>query len=96
MDALSIEAAEAAVACGYPEGAAAVLIVELRVPRNHSRIKSLLGGCSIETGAFAQRIAKDEEDRLSIKGGRKSAFSGGKTESRLPCSRWSRTEKTSW
>ena len=32
MDALSIEAAEAAVACGYPEGAAAVLIVELEGP----------------------------------------------------------------
>ena len=29
MDALTIEAAEAAVACGYPAGAGAVLIVEL-------------------------------------------------------------------
>ncbi|WP_418606402.1 FAD-linked oxidase C-terminal domain-containing protein [Georgenia sp. SUBG003] len=29
MDALSIEAAEKAVACGYPEGAGAVLVVEL-------------------------------------------------------------------
>ena len=33
MDALAIEAAEAAVACGYPPGAAAVLIVELEGPR---------------------------------------------------------------
>src|ERR1700741_1716741 len=32
MDALSIEAAEAAVHCGYPEGAAAVLLVELDGP----------------------------------------------------------------
>ena len=32
MDALAIEAAEAAVACRYPEGAGAVLIVELRRP----------------------------------------------------------------
>src|SRR6202453_3278396 len=32
MDALAIEAAEAAVACRYPEGAAAVLIVELDGP----------------------------------------------------------------
>ena len=32
MDALSIEAAEAAVACGYPEGAGAVLLVELDGP----------------------------------------------------------------
>ncbi len=33
MDALAIEAAEAATSCGYPEGAAAVLIVELEGPR---------------------------------------------------------------
>ena len=32
MDALAIEAAEAAVACGYPKGAEAVLIVELEGP----------------------------------------------------------------
>src|SRR6202035_3043433 len=32
MDALSIEAAEAAVHCGYPDGAAAVLLVELDGP----------------------------------------------------------------
>ncbi len=32
MDALAIEAAEAAVACGYPAGAGAVLIVELDGP----------------------------------------------------------------
>ena len=33
MDALAIEAAEAAVHCGYPDGAGAVLIVELDGPR---------------------------------------------------------------
>ena len=32
MDALAIEAAEAAVHCGYPAGAGAVLIVELDGP----------------------------------------------------------------
>ena len=32
MDALAIEAAEAAVQCGYPDGAGAVLIVELDGP----------------------------------------------------------------
>ena len=32
MDALAIEAAEAAVHCGYPEGAGAVLVVELDGP----------------------------------------------------------------
>ena len=76
MDALSIEAAEAAVACGYPEGAAAVLIVELEGPEESllnqkARLEAVLS----KTGAFAQRIAKDEEDRLSIWRGRKSAFS---------------------
>ncbi len=32
MDALAIEAAEKAVACGYPEGAVAVLVIELDGP----------------------------------------------------------------
>ncbi len=76
MDALSIEAAEAAVACGYPEGAAAVLIVELEGPEERitferERLEKVLAG----TASFAQRVAVDEEDRLSIWRGRKSAFS---------------------
>ena len=76
MDALSIEAAEAAVACGYPEGAAAVLIVELEGPEESLlNQKACLEAVLSKTGAFAQRIAKDEEDRLSIWRGRKSAFS---------------------
>jgi glycolate oxidase len=32
MDALAIEAAEAAVSCGYPAGAVAVLVIELDGP----------------------------------------------------------------
>jgi len=76
MDALSIEAAEAAVACGYPPGAAAVLIVELEGPRERieyerEQLERVLAG----TDFFAQRIAVDEVDRLSIWKGRKSAFS---------------------
>ena len=37
MDALAIEAAEAAVHCGYPQGAGAVLIVELDGPARRGR-----------------------------------------------------------
>ncbi|HMH90417.1 MAG TPA: FAD-binding protein, partial [Streptosporangiaceae bacterium] len=40
MDALAIEAAEAAVACRYPEGAAAVLIVELDGPAGEVELET--------------------------------------------------------
>lgn len=76
MDALSIEAAEAAVACGYPPGAEAVLIVELEGPReklDHER--RLLESILEQTNPFAQHIAADDDERLSIWKGRKSAFS---------------------
>ncbi|MAI72409.1 MAG: FAD-binding oxidoreductase [Rhodopirellula sp.] len=76
MDALAIEAAEAAVACGYPPGAAAVLIVELEGPAEkieHERKE--LDAVLAKTGYFAERVAVDEADRLSIWRGRKSAFS---------------------
>lgn len=75
MDALAIEAAEAAVHAGYPREAGAVLIVELDGPaaevahqfqavealcrRNHSR---------------EIRIARDEDERALMWKGRKSAF----------------------
>jgi len=75
MDALAIEAAEAAVACGYPPGAAAVLIVELDGPEaevadQFARVRRL---CD-EAGAFEQRVARDDADRALIWKGRKSAF----------------------
>ncbi len=43
MDALAIEAAEAAVACAYPAGAGAVLIVELDGPARRGRARSSRG-----------------------------------------------------
>ena len=53
MDALSIEAAEAAVACGYPEGAAAVLIVELEGPEESlSNQKACLEAVLSKNGCF--------------------------------------------
>ncbi|MEM9366792.1 MAG: FAD-linked oxidase C-terminal domain-containing protein [Planctomycetota bacterium] len=76
MDALSIEAAEAAVACGYPEGASAVLIVELEGPREKVLAERVqLEAVLKQTQPFAERVALDQADRLSIWKGRKSAFS---------------------
>ncbi|MEU8144753.1 FAD-linked oxidase C-terminal domain-containing protein [Nonomuraea sp. NPDC048901] len=73
MDALAIEAAEAAVSCSYPEGAGAVLIVELdgperEVARQFARLQEI---CS---GAFELRTADDPAERAAIWKGRKSAF----------------------
>ncbi|MEO3788844.1 FAD-linked oxidase C-terminal domain-containing protein [Nonomuraea sp. B10E15] len=73
MDALAIEAAEAAVACAYPEGAGAVLIVELdgpaaEVERQFAQLREI---CS---GAFELRVAADPAERAAIWKGRKSAF----------------------
>ena len=76
MDALAIEAAEAAVACGYPPGAAAVLIVELEGPSEKIAYeRKQLDEILHQTKPFAQRVATDEADRLFIWKGRKSAFS---------------------
>ena len=76
MDALAIEAAEAAVACGYPEGAESVLIVELEGPREIVELeRAKLDAILAETNAFGTRVAKDAADRMSIWKGRKSAFS---------------------
>lgn len=76
MDALAIEAAEAAVDCGYPPGAKAVLIVELEGTRAKLDSEKLRLSEILEaTGPFAQRVATDEADRMSIWKGRKSAFS---------------------
>ncbi|WP_433254215.1 FAD-linked oxidase C-terminal domain-containing protein [Streptosporangium sp. CA-135522] len=75
MDALAIEAAEAAVACAYPEGAGAVLIVELdgpaaEVTRQFDEVTRI---CR-ENGAFELRTAADPAERVAIWKGRKSAF----------------------
>ncbi|MBM3450426.1 MAG: FAD-binding protein [Armatimonadetes bacterium] len=76
MDALAIEAAEAAAHPGYPAGASAVLIVELDGEAGHvdaefRRLLALLG----DSGARSVRPAADEAERARIWKGRKSAFS---------------------
>jgi glycolate oxidase len=75
MDRLTINAAEAAVDAGYPEGAGAVLIVELdgvaaQVEDDLARVEAI---CR-ESGAFEIRTAVDEAERALIWKGRKSAF----------------------
>src|SRR3954447_14053135 len=75
MDALSIEAAEAAVHCNYPEGAGAVLVIELdgaaiEVEHEFGEVERL---CR-EHGAFDMRVATDPAERALIWKGRKSAF----------------------
>jgi glycolate oxidase len=75
MDALSIEAAEAAVHCGYPEGATAVLLVELDGPAAEveAELATVQGICE-RAGAREIRTADDPVQRAGIWAGRKSAF----------------------
>ncbi len=75
MDALAIEAAEAATHCGYPEGAGAVLVIELdgaevEVEHELAQVQRM---CR-ENGAFEERLATDPAERALIWKGRKSAF----------------------
>ncbi len=75
MDALAISAAEQAVACRYPPGAGAVLIVELdgpavEVAQDERTVRTL---CA-QHGAFEIRVAVDEAERAQIWKGRRSAF----------------------
>ncbi|MFI9489449.1 FAD-linked oxidase C-terminal domain-containing protein [Promicromonospora sp. NPDC052451] len=75
MDALSIEAAEKAVHCGYPEGAGAVLVVELDGPAPDvaGEFDDAVRLCEA-AGAFEVRVAADDAERALIWKGRKSAF----------------------
>ncbi|GAA1251203.1 FAD-linked oxidase C-terminal domain-containing protein [Oryzihumus leptocrescens] len=75
MDALAIEAAEAAVHCGYPPGAGAVLIVELDGPgadveHEFAEAERLCRA----SGATEVRVAADDAERALFWKGRKSAF----------------------
>jgi glycolate oxidase len=75
MDAITIEAAEAAVGANYPSGAGAVLIVELdgpveQVEEDLAAVEELCRA----NGAFEVRIASDPADRAAVWRGRKAAF----------------------
>ena len=75
MDALAIEAAEAAVHCGYPAGAVAVLVIELDGPQveveaQFAQVEQLC----LSRHAFETRIAQNPAERALMWKGRKSAF----------------------
>ncbi|ADD44640.1 FAD-binding oxidoreductase [Stackebrandtia nassauensis] len=73
MDATAIAAVEAAVACGYPPGAAAVLIVEVDGPA--AEVAAQLDQVrTLAAEAFDIRVAADDTERAAIWKGRKSAF----------------------
>jgi len=75
MDALSIEAVEQAVQAGYPEGAGAVLIVELDGPAAQvTEDSAAVERICREAGAFELRAAETADERARIWRGRKSAF----------------------
>ncbi len=75
MDALAIEAAEAAVACQYPVGAGAVLIVELDGPEaDVERETAAVRALCEQAGATEIRAARDAAERVAIWKGRRSAF----------------------
>jgi glycolate oxidase len=75
MDALAIEAAEAAVHCNYPAGAGAVLVVELDGPESEVEAEaSAVRELCEQAGAGEIRSADDPADRARIWAGRKSAF----------------------
>jgi glycolate oxidase len=75
MDALAIEAAEAAVACGYPAGAVAVLVIELDGPQVEVEAEfTQVADIVKRHQAFETRIAADAEERALMWKGRKSAF----------------------
>ncbi|MFC1464731.1 MAG: FAD-linked oxidase C-terminal domain-containing protein [Candidatus Brachytrichaceae bacterium NZ_4S206] len=76
MDNLSIQAAEAAVKPGYPLDAAALLIVELegeraQVEAEWVRLKEVIDASQ----PYLVKVARDDEERMKIWKGRKSAFS---------------------
>ncbi len=76
MDNLAIQAAEAAVAAGYPQDAEALLIVEMdgeaaTVEADFERVMAIIQASL----AYQVRTARDDADRMLIWKGRKSAFS---------------------
>jgi len=75
MDELAIAAAEECVQCGYPDGADAVLIVELDGPAADIELQlaEVERHCQ-DNGAFEIRIAEDDAERAEIWKGRRSAF----------------------
>ena len=75
MDELAIRCAEDFAHCGYPVGAAAILLCELdgtreEVEEQMQRVRTVMEG----SGATSVHIAADEAERQRLWKGRKSAF----------------------
>ena len=75
MDRLTIEAAELAFSPGYPEGAEALLLVELdgvaaQVAEDTAAVERICAACR----AFELRVARDDAERALLWLGRKGAF----------------------
>jgi glycolate oxidase len=76
MDALAVQAAEAAVHAGYPTDCEAVLIVELEGPREAVAVERVeLEKVIAASRPLSVRAARDAQERVAIWKGRKSAFS---------------------
>jgi glycolate oxidase len=76
MDALALQAAQAAVHAEYPPGCEAVLIVELEGPRETvAAERARLDDIIAASRPVEARPARDAEERQAIWKGRKSAFS---------------------
>jgi glycolate oxidase len=75
MDPLAMDAARAAVHVSYPEGAGAILLVELDGPDEEVQHQLALVEdiCQLR-GAFDVRLARDDAERALFWKGRKSAF----------------------
>jgi glycolate oxidase len=75
MDALAMEAAEAAVHVHYPEGAGACLVVELDGPEAEvaHQFQEVERHCQ-DAGSTSIEIARDDDQRALFWKGRKSAF----------------------
>ena len=75
MDAITIDAAEAAVGANYPADCGAVLIVELDGPPEQvEEDLAAVERSAREHGAVEVRIASDPADRAAVWRGRKAAF----------------------
>ena len=76
MDRLAIRAAEAAVQAGYPQDAAALLIVELEGEEAEVAAEAEVLAVVIDASAPREiRVARDDAERERIWRGRKGAFS---------------------
>jgi len=74
LDSVMIGAINAGVGAGYPEGAAAVLLIELDGPNAEVEAQAMRAAAICrERGALAVRVARDDAERALLWKGRKEA-----------------------